>query len=84
MKQDPKNMRDWQRALQLGYHLITATLVAAILMGGFLLLCQKTEPTSVPAAEHDTVFERGQRYDFAAPAFSPDAGLGAIMFERLR
>ena len=84
MKRDPKNMPDWQFIVRLGCNFITATLLAAIVMGGFVLLCEKTEPTSVAPAQSDTVFDRGARYDFAAPAFEPDAGLGSVMFMRLR
>jgi hypothetical protein len=61
MKQDPKNMEDWQRCVQIFYHLITATLICAIVMGGFILLCEKTEPTSAPESQASTVFDRAQK-----------------------
>ena len=63
MKRDPKDMPDWQFIVRLGCNFITATLLAAIVMGGFVLLCEKTEPTSVAPAQSDTVFDRGARYD---------------------
>jgi hypothetical protein len=63
MKRDPKDMPDWQRAVQIFYHLITATLIAAIVMGGFALLCVKTEPSgsATIAPEASTVFDRAQK-----------------------
>jgi len=63
MRRDPKKMPDWQFIVRLGCNLITATLVAAIVMGAFALLCIKTEPTEVPPPQSSTVFDRGARYD---------------------
>ncbi len=48
---------------RIGRNFCTATLIASIVMGGFVLLCEKTEPTSVAPAQSDTVFDRGARYD---------------------
>jgi len=42
---------------------LTFTLVGAIAVAGFALLCLNTIPTSAPAAQHDTVFDRGISYD---------------------
>ncbi len=42
---------------RIGRNFCTATLIASIVMGGFVLLCEKTEPTSVAPAQSDTVFD---------------------------
>ena len=62
MKQDPKTMHDWQATLRVAYALITTSLVCAIVMSGFLLLCQGTEPApgAQPSKESPTVFERAE------------------------
>jgi len=62
MKLDPKTMRDWQTAVRIFYALVTTTLVCAIVMSGFLLLCQNTAPApgSQQPQEAPTVFERAE------------------------
>jgi hypothetical protein len=48
---------------RLARNFTTATLLASIVMGGFVLLCEKTEPKATPEAQADTVFDRSARYD---------------------
>jgi len=49
---------DWQKTVRIGAHLITLNLVAAILIAGFFLIVQKTEPTALPGSEVHQVLEK--------------------------
>ena len=62
-RKKPTDSEQMQMVKRLARNFTTATFLAAIVMGGFVLLCEKTEPTSVAPAQSDTVFDRGARYD---------------------
>ncbi len=59
----PEDSEQTQFIKRIARHFTTAFFIAAIVMAGFVLLCEKTEPKATPEAQADTVFDRGARYD---------------------